>query len=179
MAARVSEWMWVGSVVSVIVLLLMITHLLSSGTKSRTTKETEPIIIPKLKESSPTPTNHSMTVSQNKIRIKRQSADALIDPYSILGLLSFGTFILSVLYNRYKMKNPSPSKNSASSGMPGGTTKLGSLSQETIEQIMKAANKFIKDTQSKPNKNSTSSSDDYYDTDFDKRTHPAGSARAN
>jgi len=88
----------------------------------------------------------------------------LIDPFSILGALSFGTFILTVLYNKYKHRNPtrhSPLTSPINTQLPntpntppaagGGTTKLAPLTEDTIEKILTVAQKLITESTAEMN----------------------------
>lgn len=84
----------------------------------------------------------------------------MLDPYSVLGVLSFGVYIFYILYTRYRMKGHKP----AGGGSPqAGGTLFSADAQENIANIIKMATKIISNTPYLTDSNSTFDGDDYFD----------------
>ncbi|CAG7835419.1 unnamed protein product [Allacma fusca] len=71
---------------------------------------------------------NAAAIFQHKLRSKRHVADGMLDPYSVLGFLSFATFVFSVLYNN-KMKPAKP--NGGGGAGPSGPPMLNSVTKLT------------------------------------------------
>lgn len=111
-------------------------------------------------------TTNLVTISQGGVR---EIPEAMLDPYSVLGVLSFGVYIFYILYTRYRMRgghhNPtSPQNNNGGQQPQTGGTLFSADAQENIANIIKMATNIISNAPYLGASNSTFESDDYFDT---------------
>lgn len=103
------------------------------------------------------PQRQSHPVSFSSAFLQRRDVpDALIDPYSLLGVLSFTVYIFYILYHKYRMgKEGGPMKSGGGMGSPGGTGGPAALpaggdsmlfnedSEENIRYMLDIFTKFL------------------------------------
>jgi len=72
---------------------------------------------------------------------RRDLPDGMLDPFSVLGFLSFATFLFSILYHRYKDKNG----NKSTPSLPGvGSAQLSNgHNPQNMEYLVKMAAKIL------------------------------------
>jgi len=110
-------------------------------------------------QSAELPSTGMISKSPNG-RALRELPEAMLDPYSVLGVLSFGVYIFYILYTRYRMRNHhSPTGNN-------GAQLFTLDAQENFANILKMATKIISSASYLENSNSTVDSEaDYLDTE--------------
>lgn len=130
-------------------------------------------------------TGFDRTRNENRMRVKRGTYD-LIDPFSLLGLLSFATFVITVLYEQYKKRgqDQNPSGPGLYQKQPQGgrdSLKVGPMSQATVEHVIATAQKLFLDsadgyqgTDTYSPWNYTDTGSDYYEEEFEKRNLKSG-----
>ena len=92
-------------------------------------------------------------------RSKRQVAEAMSDPYSILGFLSFGIFIFCILYQKHKR----PEEKVSSGGQGGGGAGTGQVPApiylQALDPQIASLIKIVSDILANANNNSSKPTD--------------------
>ncbi|CAL8077693.1 unnamed protein product [Orchesella dallaii] len=112
---------------------------------------------------------YKLSQSTTSLLQRRDVPDVLLDPYSVLGVLSFGVYIFYILYSRYQMgvggnqphnpggntHHPSPGGGGGNQGNNPGVNMFSAGSQQNIAYLLDLASKIISNAANEGGNNTT------------------------